>query len=37
MRETYDPLLKGPVPAPHGAEVNDPDGLSPQEATIKIA
>jgi hypothetical protein len=37
MRETADPLLKGPVPAPHGAEVNDPDGLSPQEPTIKIA
>ena len=37
MRETSDPLLKGPVPAPHGAEVNDPNGLSPQEPTIKIA
>jgi hypothetical protein len=37
MRETSDPLLKGPVSAPHGAEVNDPDGLSPQEPTIKVA
>ena len=30
MRETDDPLLKGPVPAPPEAELNDPDGLSPQ-------
>lgn len=31
MRETNDPLLAGPVPEPIGAEVNDPDGLSPSE------
>ena len=31
MRSTDDPLLRGPVPAPPGAIVNDPDGLSPQE------
>ena len=31
MRETDDPLLEGPVPAPSGARVNDPDGLSPRE------
>jgi len=31
MRATDDPLLRGPVPAPHGAQVNDPDGLSPRE------
>ena len=32
MRQTDDPLLKhDPVPAPPGARVNDPDGLSPQE------
>ncbi len=31
MQETDDPLLRGPVPAPPGAVVNDPDGLSPQE------
>jgi arylsulfatase A-like enzyme len=37
METTQDPLLKGPVPAPHGAEINDPDGVSPQEATIKVA
>ena len=37
MRETDDPLLKGPVPAPPGAKVNDPDGLSPQEATTTVS
>lgn len=31
MQETDDPLLHGPVPAPPGARVNDPDGLSPRE------
>lgn len=31
MRETNDPLLTGAVPAPPGAVVNDPDGISPQE------
>jgi N-sulfoglucosamine sulfohydrolase len=31
MRETNDPLLRGPVPLPPGAVVNDPDGLSPNE------
>jgi N-sulfoglucosamine sulfohydrolase len=33
MSRTDDPLLKGPVAAPHGAQVNDPDGLSPKEKT----
>jgi arylsulfatase A-like enzyme len=33
MRATDDPLLRGPVPAPEGALVNDPDGLSPKEPT----
>jgi arylsulfatase A-like enzyme len=29
-----DPLLQGsPVPAPHGARANDPDGLSPKDPT----
>jgi N-sulfoglucosamine sulfohydrolase len=28
---THDPLLDGPVPAPNGAELNDPDRLSPQD------
>ena len=32
MQATDDPLLRGPVPAPSGAQVNDPDGLSPREA-----
>jgi arylsulfatase A-like enzyme len=31
MRRTDDPLLYGPVPAPSGAQVNDPDGRSPSE------
>lgn len=31
MRDTGDPLLEGPVKAPDGAVVNDPDGLSPAE------
>jgi N-sulfoglucosamine sulfohydrolase len=33
MRATDDPLLHGRVPAPAGARVNDPDGLSPDEPT----
>ena len=28
MSSTDDPLLRGPVPAPPGAELNDPDQLS---------
>ncbi len=36
MRATNDPLLRGPVPAPHGAKVNDPDGISPQEPTLTV-
>jgi N-sulfoglucosamine sulfohydrolase len=31
MKRTGDPLLAGPVKAPAGARVNDPDGVSPQE------
>jgi N-sulfoglucosamine sulfohydrolase len=31
MRETEDPLLEGPVPAPPGAELNGPDQVSPAE------
>lgn len=31
MYETEDPLLKGPIPAPAGAVVNDPKGYSPRE------
>ena len=33
MKDTNDPLLKGPVPAPPGAVVNDADGISPREKT----
>jgi arylsulfatase A-like enzyme len=36
MRATNDPLLRGPVPAPHGAQVNNPNGLSPKEKTEVI-
>jgi N-sulfoglucosamine sulfohydrolase len=37
MRATDDPLLAGPVPAPSGARVNDPDGLSPREPAQAVA
>lgn len=33
MRGTNDPLLYGPVPPPPGAELNDPDQLSPAYPT----
>lgn len=36
MHATDDPLLKGPVPAPEGAVVNDPDGLSPKETPQSV-
>lgn len=36
MQRTSDPLLKGPVPAPKGADINDPDGTSPREPTRKV-
>ncbi len=36
MIQTDDPLLRGPVPAPLGARVNDPDGISPQEPTREM-
>lgn len=32
MQETNDPLLRGPVPAPSGSQINDPNGQSPNEA-----
>jgi hypothetical protein len=34
MAQTNDPLLKGPVPAPPGAIVNDPAGVSAREPFI---
>ncbi len=36
MHETDDPLLRGPVPAPVGAVVNNVDGISPQERTRSV-
>lgn len=37
MHRTGDPLLNGPVPAPHGAQINNPEGISPKETPDKIA
>jgi N-sulfoglucosamine sulfohydrolase len=34
MQETDDPLLHGPVVPPEGVELNDPDGISPEERPI---
>src|SRR4051794_37940619 len=34
MKRTDDPLLQGPVKAPGGAVVNDPNGTSPQEPVM---
>ena len=36
MRETEDPLLDGAVPAPEGAELNDPNQLSPTDPTTTV-
>jgi N-sulfoglucosamine sulfohydrolase len=36
MHETQDPLLDGPVRAPHGAELNGPDQLSPTDPTTTV-
>jgi len=36
MRTTDDPLLRGPVPAPSGAKVNDPDGTSPGDSLLQV-
>jgi len=33
MSTTSDPLLHGPIVAPHGAELNDPDQMSPSYPT----
>ncbi len=37
MERTADPLLRGPVPAPPGASVNDPDGRSPREPALPVS
>jgi N-sulfoglucosamine sulfohydrolase len=34
MQATSDPLLQGVPPRPPGAQLNDPNGLSPQEPTL---
>jgi arylsulfatase A-like enzyme len=36
MERTADPLLYGPVAAPPGVQINDPDGLSPSEPVITV-
>jgi len=36
MADTADPLLEGPIPPPPGAEINDPDQVSPDEPLISI-
>lgn len=36
METTDDPLLRGPVPAPVGAEVNTRDQLSPDDPTTTV-
>jgi len=36
MQRTNDPLLDGPVPAPSGAQINDPDGRSPNDRVIVV-
>ncbi len=35
MTETHDPLLEGPVPAPPGAFINDPTGISATEPFLE--
>jgi N-sulfoglucosamine sulfohydrolase len=36
MQATNDPLLHGPVPAPHGATYNDPDEISPGDPVTTV-
>ena len=36
MRDTDDPLLVGPVPAPPGAELNLPEQRSADEPTVFV-
>lgn len=37
MKATNDPLLHGPVPAPHGSQINNPNGISPKEKPDSVA
>jgi len=36
MEETDDPIRLGPIPPPPGAEINDPDQISPEEPLTLI-
>ena len=31
------PFIAGPVPAPHGSQINNPDGLSPKEKPLRVS
>ncbi len=35
MERTQDPLLRGPIPPPPGSEINDAEGTSPHEKTVR--
>ena len=37
MRATDDPLLRGPVPAPRGARLNDPNEISPDDPATVVS
>jgi hypothetical protein len=37
MQCTKDPLMKGPVLAPHGEHINNPDGVPPKETPDLMA
>jgi N-sulfoglucosamine sulfohydrolase len=37
MERTGDPLLDGPIPAPAGSYLNDPDGRSPEDPTHRVS
>ena len=37
MRRTNDPILNGPIKAPPGAKINDPNGTSPKETPMDVA
>lgn len=36
MKATDDPILQGPIPAPEGAKLNDPDQSSPNDPTHTV-
>ena len=37
MHSTNDPLLRGPVPAPRGARLNDPNEISPNDPAAVVS